>query len=121
MPRLLCLLEDHQSVVLALLTYTDWYQPSTASVMQVGGRRTRGGSDGLPPALLGMFDVRAELRSRMRSLSERERGVLVLWYVRQLSVDDIARELGISRRHCFRLRSRAISRLVELSDPGRAA
>ena len=105
---------------MALLTYTDWYQPSTASVLSVG-RRVRGGSDGLPAALLGAFDVREELRRRMQRLTDRERTILFLWYIRQLPADEIARVVRISRRHCFRVRARAIARLVETEHAGEAA
>ncbi len=57
----------------------------------------------------------------MRSLEDRDRRLLFLWYVRQLPVTEIAGALRISRRHCFRLRSQAIRRLVEFGDSDRAA
>ena len=57
----------------------------------------------------------------MQQLSEAERSVLFLWYVRQLAVEDIAKELRISRRQCFRRRASAIRKIVELGEPRRAA
>jgi DNA-directed RNA polymerase specialized sigma subunit len=51
----------------------------------------------------------------------RDRRLLFLWYVRQLPVADIAVELRVSRRHCFRLRGEAIRRLVELGGSDQAA
>jgi DNA-directed RNA polymerase specialized sigma subunit len=57
----------------------------------------------------------------MLQLSESERRVLFLWYVRQLGVEDIAQELRISRRQCFRRRTSAIRKIVELGEPDRAA
>jgi DNA-directed RNA polymerase specialized sigma24 family protein len=116
-------LRSPSEVVRALLTYTDWWQPSTSSVMQVGGARRvgRGFADGLPSGLLATIDVRTELCRRMARLEDRDRSVLFLWYVRQLAVGDIARAVGVSRRHCFRLRSAAIRKLVELGEPEKAA
>jgi DNA-directed RNA polymerase specialized sigma subunit len=57
----------------------------------------------------------------MRELSDSERRVLFLWYVRQLDAVDIAHELRISRRQCFRRRASAIRKIVELGEPDRAA
>lgn len=115
-------LASPMSVVRGLVTYTDWWQPSTGSVMPVGAaRRGSAVSDGLAPGLLESLDERIELSRRMRAMDDRDRRLLFLWYVRQLSATEIARELGISRRHCFRLRSEAIRRLVELGDSDRAA
>jgi DNA-directed RNA polymerase specialized sigma24 family protein len=57
----------------------------------------------------------------MQHVSEAERRVLFLWYVRQLAVEDISKELRISRRQCFRRRASAIRKIVELGEPDRAA
>jgi DNA-directed RNA polymerase specialized sigma subunit len=112
-----------EAVIRALLTYTDWWQPISSSILQVGGaRRGTDLSDGIPAGLLGSLDERSELCRRMILLGERDRHVLVLWYVRQLDARDISRELHVSRRQCFRLRSNAIRKLVELGEsPGKAA
>jgi DNA-directed RNA polymerase specialized sigma24 family protein len=110
-------------VVRALITYTDWWQPSTSSVMQVGGARrlAKGFVDGIPVGLLSTIDERTELSRRMNDLEERDRTILFLWYVRQLAVADIAEAVGVSRRHCFRLRAAAVRRIVDLGEPQRAA
>ena len=109
-------------VIRALVRYTDWWQPGTSSVIQVGAARRNGSiSDGIPLGLLGTLDERSELCRRMLQLSESERRVLFLWYVRQLGVEDIAHELRISRRQCFRRRASAIRKIVELGEPDRAA
>ena len=116
------LLASAASVVRGLITYTDWWQPSTGSVIPVGAaRRDRGSTDGLASGLLDSLDERAELSRRMRSMDDRGRHLLFLWYVRQLSVAEIADELRVSRRHCFRLRGAALRRLVELGEADRAA
>jgi hypothetical protein len=116
-------LRTPNEVVRALLTYTDWWQPNTTSVMQVGAMRRsgKGFTDGIPPGLISTIDVRTELGRRMSLLAERERTVLFHWYVRQLAVSDIAKLIGTSRRHCFRLRASAVRKLVDLGEPDQAA
>jgi hypothetical protein len=111
------------AVVRALLTYTDWWQPTSTSVMQVGAmkRSGRGFTDGISPGLISTIDVRTELGRRMGLLKERDRTLLFLWYLQQLAVSDIARIIGTSRRHCFRLRASAIREIVDLGEPERAA
>lgn len=109
-------------VVSALVTYTDWWQPGTASIIQVGAaRRSTGHSDGMPASLLSGLDVRDQLCRRMEHLEARDRRLLFLWYVAQRSVDEIAGDLRISRRQCFRRRAATIRKLVELGDPRWAA
>ena len=110
------------AVIMALLRYTDWWQPGTASVIQVGAaRRNSTYSDGIPSGLLATLDERTELCRRMQQVSDAERSVLFLWYVRQLGVDEISHELRISRRQCFRRRASAIRKIVELGESDRAA
>jgi DNA-directed RNA polymerase specialized sigma24 family protein len=105
-------------VVWALLTYTDWWQPTTSSFYQVGAaRRDRSPGDGLRPGLLTTLGERDELSWRMSQLSEQDRRLLYLWYLRQLPAHEIARELRISRRQCFRRRGAAVRTLVELGEP----
>lgn len=111
------MLDSPREVVWCLITYTDWWQPSTTSVLQVGAaRRQSNVSDVAPPALLDSVDVRAELSRRVLSLEERDRELLYLWYVVQMAAVDIAKTLGISRRQCFRRRASAIRNIVQFGD-----
>jgi DNA-directed RNA polymerase specialized sigma subunit len=106
-----------RDVIWCLITYTDWWQPATASVYQVGSaNRDRNLSEGFRSGLLDHLDERSELRQRMELIEDRDRLLLVLWYVEQLSVEDISRRLRISRRQCFRRRSKAIRTLVEAGE-----
>jgi DNA-directed RNA polymerase specialized sigma24 family protein len=115
-------LETGREVVRSLVTYSDWWQPSTASVLAVAGaRRDRNFGDGLRAGLVETLDERRELRRRVGLLSDRDRTLLVLWYVVQVPAQDIACTLGVSRRHCFRLRAAAIRKIVELGDAEQAA
>jgi DNA-directed RNA polymerase specialized sigma subunit len=101
-------------VIRGLITYTDWWQPSTSSIYEVGAaRRSSSFTDGIRSGLLDRLDERAELRRRMRLVSDNDRQVLYLWYVVQLPVSEISRSLGISRRQCFRRRAAAVRRIVD--------
>ena len=114
------MLSTPKQVVWALITYTDWWQPSTTSLLVVG-RAGRAASDGMRAGLLESLDERDELRRRVLTLSERDRHLLFLWYVAQLSVDEIAEAAGLSRRQCFRRRDRAIRTIAGLDRPHEAA
>ena len=105
-------------VIRCLVTYTDWWQPATSSLIQVGAaaRRGNGHTDGLQSGLLENLDKRTELCLRMQQISDRDRQILFLWYVEQLPVWDIARAVGISRRQCFRRRAQALRKIAELGE-----
>jgi DNA-directed RNA polymerase specialized sigma24 family protein len=105
-------LDEPGSVVRALLTYTDWWQPATTSILQVGRHGGLAG-DGIRPGLLENLDERSELCRRMLLLADRDRQLLYLWYLKQLPAQDIARKLHISRRQCFRRRSAAVRALAD--------
>jgi len=109
------MLSSSSQVIRCLITYTDWWQPSSTSFIQVGAaRRSTAESDGLRAGLLETLDERTELCRRAGLLDDRLRRILFLWYVAQLPVTQIARETGISARHCQRLRARAVEQIVEL-------
>jgi DNA-directed RNA polymerase specialized sigma24 family protein len=111
-------LDSPRQVVWSLLTYTDWWQPATSSLLQVGpARRKSGFPEGIPAGLLETLDVRAELCRRVSLLEDRDRQVLYLWYVVQLPAEDIAKTVRISRRQCFRRRAKAIRKIVESGEP----
>lgn len=103
-----------RDVVRCLIMYSDWWQPTTTSVIPVGSaRRSDDLSQGIRPGLIETFEERLELCRRMQQIADRDRYLLFLWYVKQLHVDDIAAEVGISRRQCFRRRSGAIEKLLD--------
>jgi len=109
-------------VIRCLVTYTDWWQPSTASVLQVGAaRRSSETGDGLHPGVLDSLDERTELCRRVTQLDDRSQRILFLWYVAQLPVREIARLVDLSQRQCHRIRGRAVRRMVELGEDSEAA
>jgi DNA-directed RNA polymerase specialized sigma subunit len=112
------MLDSREQVIRCLVTYADWWQPATSSVLKVAqARPDKNFGDGLRAGLLDTLEERSELCRRTALLSKDNRQLLFLWYVKQLHVDDIAGTLGISRRHCFRRKNQAIKRLIELGNP----
>ena len=115
-------LDSPKDVIRCLVTHTDWWQPSTGSIIQVAAaRRQSDAAQGFRSGLLETMDERSELTRRAQLLGERDRHILLLWYVGQLPVEEIARAVGISRRQCFRLRAAAIDKIVKLGEPEQAA
>jgi DNA-directed RNA polymerase specialized sigma24 family protein len=115
-------LDSTRDVVRCLITYTDWWQPSSGSILLVGGaRRDKNLRDGLNPGVVETLEERVELSRRMQSLSEDDRRLLFLWYVRQLHVDEIARALNLSRRQCFRRKAKGIQMIIDLGESDAAA
>jgi DNA-directed RNA polymerase specialized sigma subunit len=115
-------LDNRREVVRCLVTYTDWWQPSTTSILQVGAaRRSKEITEGLHPGLIETLEERTELCRRVFTLAERDRKILFLWYVKQLHVDDVADSVGLSRRQCFRRRTAALESIVKLGEPNEAA
>jgi DNA-directed RNA polymerase specialized sigma24 family protein len=113
-------LQTPERVIRCLVTYTDWWQPETTSVLQVSASRSQN-NEGFRPGLIDTLDERAEICRRMDHLKDHDRHLLFLWYVEQRPTEEIARALGISRRQCFRRKSRAIRTLVHLGEPDQAA
>jgi hypothetical protein len=101
--------------------YTDWWQPPTTSMLQVAGARRISEADGFQSGLLDTLDERTELRRRVWTLELRDRKILFLWYIKQASPEAVARAAGISRRHFFRCRAKAIQAIVDLGEPQAAA
>lgn len=112
--------ESEARVIRSLITYTDWWQPASTSLIQLASGRRRV-SDGIHPGLLETLDERTELRWRVSTLDERDRHLLFLWYVADLSVEEIAEAVGLSRRQCSRRRDRAIRAILDLDPPEEAA
>jgi DNA-directed RNA polymerase specialized sigma24 family protein len=110
------ILDSPEDVVRCLVTYTDWWQPDTTSVLQVAAGRPKN-HEGFRFGLIETLDEREEICRRMDHLHDRDRHLLFLWYVEQRPTDEIARVLRISRRQCFRRKARAIRTLVEAGDP----
>jgi DNA-directed RNA polymerase specialized sigma24 family protein len=107
--------ETPLAVAVALRRYGEVFDPRTGSVIGVsrGGRGWSG--DPFRPGFLGAVEERAELVRRMLArLQPRERLLLTLWYVSDLQPTVIARQLQVSRVHCYRLRNKALRALCDV-------
>jgi DNA-directed RNA polymerase specialized sigma24 family protein len=109
--------ETPLAVAVALRRYGEVFEPRTGSVIGVsrGGRDWSG--DPFRSGFLGAVEERAELARRMMSrLQPRERLLLVLWYVSDMQATVIARQLQVSRVHCYRLRDKALRALCDVPE-----
>ena len=103
-----------EGVAYVLKRYRDVFDPKTSSVIQA----SQGAFDpSLGPfrnGFIARLDEREELRRRMAErIEDRERRLLFLWYVADLPPAGVARTLGISRMHAYRLRKGALSALCD--------
>jgi len=72
-------------------------------------------SDPFHGGFLDTLEARTEVLSRFARLDERERAVLTLWYVQDLAVPSICDALGMSRATCYRIRDRALERMLGIA------
>jgi len=100
-------------VVRALKAFSDYYDPRSSSVMVATNRTTDVDADPFRRGFLDSLDLRSELLGRLSSLDERERAVLMLWYLEDLSVPQICERMNLSRSHCYRLRDRAVGMMLD--------
>jgi DNA-directed RNA polymerase specialized sigma24 family protein len=107
------LLRCRSDVIRAFGRCRDLDEPRSGSIVHrissTGGDRS---GDPFHPWLLAGLEERAELADRLRRVGPRERRLLFLWYAEGQPVSAIAKTLGISRVHCYRLRDRAIQAML---------
>ena len=111
------MLETPLAVAVALRNYGEVFDPRTGSVIGVSRGAWDWSGDPFRSGFLGAVEERAELVRRMMGrLQPRERLLLVLWYVSDLQPTVIARQLQVSRVHCYRLRDKALRALCDIRD-----
>jgi DNA-directed RNA polymerase specialized sigma24 family protein len=103
---------DRQHLMAALESVQNLPGPTSASVVAVGRSRRDPSGDPFHPGFLGGLEARTEVTRLLRGLDERSRRLLVLWFVQCSPVTEIARDLGISRVHCYRLRNKALDEML---------
>lgn len=114
------MLQSPAEVRRCLETSRDFYQPATTSLLQIGAfPRGPRPAEIFRPGFVDGFDERMELWRRLQCLEVRDRAILFLWHVVGMPPGEVARRVGISRRHCFRRRSAAIEEVVRLGEPSR--
>jgi DNA-directed RNA polymerase specialized sigma24 family protein len=103
-----------EGVAYALKRYRDVFDPKTTSVIVVSHDAFDATQGPFRNGLISRLDEREELCRRMTErLEARERKLLFLWYVADLAPAGVARSLGISRMHAYRLRKNALSALCD--------
>lgn len=108
--------ETPHEVVSALKRYRDVFDPRSGSIIAPSKAGLDPRADPFRAGFLSGIDERQELARRLTTrLAARERLLLVLWYVADLPVPRIARRIGVSRVHCYRLRAEAVRALCD--DP----
>jgi DNA-directed RNA polymerase specialized sigma24 family protein len=100
-------------VVGALKTFGDFYHPRTNSVLVANGNGRDPHADPFRRGFIDSLEVRTELLRRLASLDERDRTVVMLWYVSETPVREMTARLGISRATLYRLRDRALQHMTE--------
>jgi len=100
-------------VVRTLKAYREYYHPKSSGVLLVSNRTTDVDADPFRKGFLDTLEARTELLRRLSSLDERERAVLMLWYVMDQPVRSICEQLELSRSHCYRLRDRALQNTLD--------
>ncbi|HEU5003751.1 MAG TPA: sigma factor-like helix-turn-helix DNA-binding protein [Actinomycetota bacterium] len=103
-----------EGVALTLKRYRDLFDPKSASVLLVSNGPFDAAHGPFHDGFVHRLDEREELRRRMvQRLAPRERELLFLWYIADLSPSTVAGRLGISRMHAYRLRSGALAALCD--------
>lgn len=84
----------------------------STSILQHSGSSYGVDHDPFHGGYLDSLEARTEVLSRFARLDERERAILTLWYVQDLAVPSICDALGMSRATCYRVRDRALERML---------
>lgn len=108
-------------VIRALARFRDCYDPKSASLMLVGAHADDPHAEPFRQGFISRFDERSELVRRLSKLDERARRLLLLWHVEAVPVAQIARRLGISRVHCYRVNRRALEMMMDDAPASAAA
>lgn len=105
-------------MVAALRRYGDIFDLKTGSIIIPSRNGHDADGDPFHHGFIEGMEERTELVKRMISRLEiRERLLLVLWYVSELPVTNIAVRMRLSRMHCYRLRKGAIDSLCDEPPP----
>lgn len=107
------LFETPQDIADALCKAVGFYQASSTSLMRLRRHARRPDAGPFRAGFLTAIDERAELTRLLDGLDQRSRTLLLLWFVEDRPVTGIARHLGISRVHCYRLRDKALRAMLD--------
>lgn len=100
-------------VMRALKAFREHYDPRSRSVMLIASTTTDVDAEPFRRGFLESLTLRTELLRRLSALDERERAVLMLWFVSDLGVRTICARLRLSRSNCYRIRDRALLAMLD--------
>ena len=103
--------ETTAGITAALRRARDSYDPRTTSLLAVP-RGDGVATEPFHPRFLEDLDERRELERLLGLLPDKERALLVLWFTIGKPVTQIARQLRISRVHCYRLKAKAFETML---------
>lgn len=105
--------ETDRDLIRCLVSYTDWWQPATTSLVAAPPKRRGPRSPStFRTGFVDHLDDRRELEWRLSFLDDEDRKLLYLFYVAYLPIERIAEQMGVTPRTCYRRRTRAIERLI---------
>lgn len=107
------LFETPQDIAEALCRAPVHYQASSTSLMRLRRHARRPEAGPFRAGFLATIDERTELTHLLAGLDQRERELLLHWFVEDRPVAWIAKRLGISRVHCYRVRNRALRSMLD--------
>ena len=110
------LFKTRQELNRALERIDDSFPIGSRSLIVAADRRDRDpGVDPFGAGFLSALDRRIELMRLLRELDERSQRLLMRWFAEGRPVVEIARELKVSRVHCYRLRDKALDAMLAAS------
>lgn len=111
--------QTRQQVIAAIERVEQGYEPRTSSLLAIDRSPHDPDADPFHPGFLRALEGRREVIRLLRAIDPRSRTLLVLCFVEGRPMAEIARILGISRVHCYRLRSKALDEMLLASHGSR--
>ncbi len=108
-------LDTEVKIVRALARWGEIYHPRSSSLVVLGSLRLGALAEPFRPGSLHLMEEREALRRLLLCLEEREILLLWLWHYVGMEVAQIARRLGVSRQHCYRMRRRAVEKMLRVA------
>ncbi len=112
------MLRTAKEVKRAISRLEDFYDPVTGSIVLLDGTRGKDAYRDEPfkAGFLDTLDERHEVARRLALIDERKREILLLWYLETLPKDEIAKRVGVSRMHVYRLHGQAIQEIIAMGE-----
>jgi len=107
------MLDSYGEVISALKILNDYYQLKSNFIICPKLRKLNiKGRELFCIGFLDTIDKRKELLRRLNKLEEREKTILLLFYTFGKAMNYIEQEICLSCRHCYRLKNKAIEKII---------